>query len=291
MTHAHAHAHAQSSLHALSFLAAVGLALTLFPNSARGSSILLTPPFGWNGFAISANIEAGFRESLGGGVIATKNQTFMLVRPDPEAVPGLVFASTPISVTQAPASGEAKDVASGALNFSYTVGPAGASANDHFDFSLTSTTSAMNAMVDFGGGLVHADAFFHASLTLRTMGPINDAVGAFFGLPDMPSLSSPTESMTAIVTKGLWSAPGTLATLHPGDTGSEVSLTMSRWDQEFVYTFTYDIVTPYGTDPTYSYDLSGAAGVAAAPAVPEPSTALFLCLGAALAFWRKRDGN
>ena len=103
------------------------------------------------------------------------------------------------------------------------------------------------------------------------MGPIRDSVGAFFGLPDMPILSSPTESMTATVTKGPWATPATLATLLPGETGVEVPLTMSLWSEQFAYHFTYDIVTPYGTDPTYSYSLNGEAGIAA---IPEPTSTL-----------------
>jgi len=250
---------------------AVSLALMLIPRSASCSSVVLIPPSGWNGFAISANIETGFRESAGGGVIATKASTFMLVVPDRDGIPGLVIESTPILVTQAPTSGNIKDVATGELKFSFTVGRTDASANDGFDFSLTSTTSASDALVDFGSGLVHADAFFRASLSLRTMGPIDGAVGAFFGLPDMPALHSSTESMTATVTKGPWSAPTTLATLLPGETGLEVPLTMDLWTDQFTYHFTYEIVTPYGTDPTYSYSLNGEAGITA---IPEPASTL-----------------
>ena len=158
------------------------------------------------------------------------------------------------------------------MNFSFTVGQDGTSANDRFDFSLSSTTSASNALVMFNSkkGPVHADAFFRATLTLFTMGPIDKAVDGYFGLPDMPTLHSLTETMTAKVTKGPYSGPTTLATLIPGDTGVEVPLTMATWDQQFTYTFTYEIVTPYGTDPTYAYALSGVTGSAAA--VPEPST-------------------
>ena len=194
----------------------------------------------------------------------------MLVLPGRDGVPGLLIESNPLSVTQTPTSGAAKDVATGEFKFSFTVGQADVSASDRFDFSLTSTTSASEALVNFGSGLVHADAFFHASLTLITNGPIRGDVGAFFGLPDMPTLHSSTETMTAKVTKGPYSGPTTLATLIPGDTGVEVPLTMATWDQQFTYTFTYEIVTPYGTDPTYAYALSGVTGSAAA--VPEPST-------------------
>ena len=250
---------------------AVSLAFVLIPRSASGSSVVLTPPFGWNGFALSANIESGYRESDGGGVMATKNSTSMLVLPGRDGTPGLLIESMPISVTQSPTSGNIKDIATGEFKFSFTVGQLDASANDRFDFSLTNTTSAWNALVDFGAGPVHADAFFHASLTLVTMGPIRDSVGAFFGLPDMPILSSPTESMTATVTKGPWATPATLATLLPGETGVEVPLTMSLWSEQFTYHFTYDIVTPYGTDPTYSYSLNGEAGIAP---IPEPTSTL-----------------
>lgn len=249
---------------------AFGLALALIPHPAGGASVLLNPPSGWNGFFFSADIQSGFHESGGVGIVEVKKSTVMLVGPSPDVVPGLVLNSTPISAIQMPTSGNPKDVASGELRFSYTVGLADASANDHFGFSLTNTTSASHALVDFGSGPVPADAYFHASLKLVTMGPIGPAIGAVFGLPDMPSLNSPTESMTAGATKGPWSAPAELVSLLPGDTGVEVALTMTSWADQFTYYFTYDIVTPYGTDPTYSYALGGVAGVAA---IPEPSTA------------------
>ena len=268
------------------FLAAVGLTLTLIPHLANCSPILLNPPGGWNGFGFEAHIQAGFRESGGGGMVEVKNQTFMLVGPSPDIVPGMVIESTPISVTMAPASGNAKDVASGELKFSFTVGEDDAASSDRFDFSLTSTTSASEALYDFGGGLVPVDAYFRVALSLRTMGPMNPALDAFFGLPDMPTLNSPlTESMMVKVKKGPWSGPDTLATMLPGDTGVSVPLSMDSWSDTFTYDFTYEIMTPYGTDPTYSYSLSGDAGVAA---VPEPASALMIGFGGLLVVGYRR---
>ena len=262
------------------FLATVGLVLTLLPHSASCSPILLNPPGGWNGFAFEAHTQAGFRESGGGGMVEVKNQTFMLVGPSPDIVPGMVIESTPISVTMAPASGNAKDVASGELKFSFTVGEDDASSSDRFDFSLTSTTSASEALYDFGGGLVPVDAYFRAVLRLTTMGPMNPALDAFFGLPDMPTLNSPlTESMVVKVKKGPWSGPATLSTMLPGDTGVSVPLSMDSWSDTFTYEFTYEIITPHGTDPTYSYALNGSSGVAA---VPEPASALMIGFGGLL---------
>ena len=255
-------------------LALAGLVLSLLPRPAEGSSVMLDPPSGWNGFAFTAHLEAGFRKVGGSAVLATSNSTFMLVTPG-DVVPGQVFASAPLSVSQSPTAGAAKDGAQGEFQFSFTVGQAGVLANDRFDFSLTNTTSALGALVDFGGGPVPAAAYFRAELTLRTMGPIRDTVGAFFGLPDMPDLHSPTESMTATVTKGPYLAPTTLATLGPGDTGVDVALTMASWQEAFAYKFIYEITTPYGTDPTYAYNLSGVAGTAV---VPEPSTLALLGL-------------
>ena len=268
------------------FLAAVGLALTFLPRSASCSPILLNPPGGWNGFSFEAHIQAGFRESGGGGMVEVKKQAFMLVGPSPDIVPGMVIESTPISVTMAPASGNAKDVASGEMKFSFTVGEDDAASSDRFDFFLTSTTSASEALYDFGGGLVPVDAYFRASLSLRTMGPMNPALDAFFGLPDMPALNSPlTESMMVKVKKGPWSGPDTLVTMLPGDTGVSVPLSMDSWSDTFTYEFTYEIITPHGTDPTYSYALSGSSGVAA---VPEPASALMIGFGGLLVISYRR---
>ena len=123
--------------------------LSSVPHSASCSSVVLTPPSGWNGFALSAQIETGFRASDGGGIISTKASTFMLVLPGRDGVPGLLIESNPLSVTQIPTSGAAKDVATGEFKFSFTVGQADVSASDRFDFSLTSTTSASEALVNF----------------------------------------------------------------------------------------------------------------------------------------------
>lgn len=267
-------------------LAAVSLALTLLPHSASCSPILLNPPWGWNGFSFEAHTQAGFCESSGGGMVEVKNQTFMLVGPSPDIVPGMVIESTPISVTMAPTSGNAKDIATGELKFSFTVGADDPSSSDRFDFSLTSTTSASEALYDFGSGLVPVDAYFRAVLTLRTMGPMNPALDAFFGLPDMPALNSPlTESMMVKVKKGPWSGPDTLVTMLPGDTGVSVPLSMDSWSDTFTYEFTYEIITPHGTDPTYSYALSGSSGVAA---VPEPASALMIGFGGLLVISYRR---
>ena len=75
--------------------------------------MVLTPSPGWNGFVFNAQIESGFRESGGSGIISTTASTTMQVVPTRDGIPGLVLNSTPLSVSQAPTSGAAKDEATG----------------------------------------------------------------------------------------------------------------------------------------------------------------------------------
>ena len=92
-------------------------------------------------------------------------------------------------------SGSAKDISTGMLNVTFTIGTA--LTDDSFTFDLTSTTSAETAMVDFGAGLEAADAFFEATIRLQSYSPAH-IPGAVLKLPDMPALTDPsTESMIA----------------------------------------------------------------------------------------------
>lgn len=59
---------------------------------------------------------------------------------------------------------------------------------DSFSFNIDSSTSAMNALHNFGAGPVPADAFVELEITLTTAAPIT---GANLRLTGLPSLSTP----------------------------------------------------------------------------------------------------
>lgn len=254
----------------------VGIAF-LAPASSQAYSILLNPPDGWNGFYFEGTITAGFREHGGTSDLLTSSSALLLVGPSYETpAPGSVYSNS-VSLTNFPGTGLPKDQAGGLLEFSYTVGAADASASDRFDVRFTATTSASNAFVDFGSGLVEADAYFKVNLRMQSAWPLLTDAGATLGLPAMTNPTAPTpnvETLSAIATIGPYGVPATTYTRLPGD--PELVIPVTLGDGEFFeYTLEYSLLTPFGTDPTVSYDFNGSA----ATTVPEPSTLALVCLG------------
>lgn len=258
-------------------ISAGALLVAFLPQRVSAYSILLNPPAGWNGFFFEGNIVTGFRESAGPGTLLTTNTQTLLVAPDfPDpTTPGLVF-SNGVGFTSYPASGLPKDMSGGYLYFTYTVGDGTSTSSDSFNFGISATNSAASAMVDFGSGLAQADAFFQASFSLTSAWPLETSAGAMLGLPAMPSLTTTSphiESMIAVATLGPFGSPTTTYTRVPGDASLVVPVSLPEGDF-FEYKLDYTLLTPYGSDPAVSYQLSGSM----ATAVPEPSTTALLTL-------------
>lgn len=263
--------------------------LFVIPSSGHAASLILGSPGGWNGFELSASIRAGFRQAGGtAGVaseIVTSDQGFTYITPFVDEA-GDVLAATSttsgnpgLSASVAPDSGLAKDVAQGSLSASFTVGSA--TTNDRFDFTIDSLTSAELAQVDFGDGLENADAFFEATITLRTWSP---AVipGAVIQLPDLPTLTAATSSETLTASYTTYHDGVMVSESYgPGESGDVVGLDLSAVHEMFEYKLTYSVVTPFGTDPVTNYSFAGTT------AVPEPSTIICLALPV-LGFFRRR---
>ncbi len=256
--------------------------LLLIQRPASAASLILASEGGWNGFFLQADIRAGYRQAGGGAEVAKTDSGFLLVAPDihPAGTTLTMVSSVsglnPLSGTKAPDSGSAKDISTGMLNVTFTIGTA--LTDDSFTFDLTSTTSAETAMVDFGAGLEAADAFFEATIRLQSYSPAH-IPGAVLKLPDMPALTDPsTESMIATFSTFVGGSP-LGGYLLPGDPGFVLPIELDG-AESLEYLLTYSVVTPFGSDPTFGYSLTGGS------AVPEPS--LLPLLGLALLLHRRR---
>lgn len=266
------------------------LAIGLLPiafgiHEAGAASIILSPPAGWNGFYIEANIEAGFKQNGGPGSSTATASTARLVvdYADGSAVtPGYEFNSSPIALSIRPSdlaggSGAPKDIASGALIFSYKVGSLAAGSGDTLSFNIAGTTSAMNAYHDFGSGPIPADAYFKATLTVLCFGPIPAHFGATLTAPALPSLADPTQESIRAITSiaGETPLPFFITDQGAGDPAVAVPLTMTDVSSNFKYELVYEVRTPFGTDPDFNYQFVGGSSV-----IPECQTAMLALVAA-----------
>lgn len=266
-----------------SFLAAAG--------PTHAASLILASQGGWNGFAIEADIKAGFRQAGGTPGIAKEVSSgdggFLLIAPDIHP-PGTTLnltstttGSSPLSSSITPDTGMGKDIASGTLGVTFTIGTA--TTDDSFSFLIDSTTSAETAMVDFGAGLEPVDSFFEVSLKLSSFAPAT-IPGALIQLPALPTLTAPTpsvESMNSLISSYLGGAP-VVGFQSPGDPGLSFPLELNGLES-FEYELIYSIVTPFGSDPTVSYAIQGGSSV------PEPETLPLAGLAILILRRRKRS--
>jgi hypothetical protein len=252
-------------------LVCVCVASATLPATATAESLLLNPPSGWNGFFVSGTVRAGWKETGGPGSAITPGSSFMLAGPTfPPLTPGQVLTRPPLHLSSMPGSGNPKDIAEVRLDYSVTVGAAGAGGSDKFNLALSGTTSATNARYDFGGGLVPADAFIAVDFFMLTAAPVPAATNAVIGLPALPSLTtSPpnVESLSAVIQIGPFSAPTTI-TMAPGSGATLLPLVLNTATNDvFQYKFSYQLLTPYGTDPSVAIALEGS--MVRTNAVPE----------------------
>jgi len=269
------------------------IALLACASSGHAASLILASEGAWNGFEMRASLRSGFRQAgtaAGVGQEVSVSETGMsYVTPGAHEAGEVVMVTSDssgeplLSVSSTPDQGKPKDVAQGSISASFTVGSQ--SSDDTFSFNIDTLTSAELAQVDFGGGLENADAFFEASITLRTWAPAT-IPGAVIQLPTLPDLINPApsvENMTAAYSSFVGGAPVSQEFVA-GDSGELVGLHLSEIHERFEYTITYSIVTPYLTDPITSYSFSGGA----AATIPEPGTTLLLSSLAAGLFRRRR---
>ena len=274
----------------VSLIAAVfAVFIALSPSRASAYSLLLNAPSGWNGLAMGGSVVTGFRESGGPGLLLSTNAVlFPLINPDgPADVPGFSFTNWG-AWTNFPTSGLAKDMAGAILDISWTTGTTEPDSFDSFDVRIRATNSAEGAMVDFGAGAVQADGVVRVNFFLQSPGPLFVEGGtAGLELPAMQSLTAPApniESLIAVATIARYGeSPTTTYTRLPGDDALVIPLELSG-SQEFRYELSYELITPYGTDPGVDYSFSGGA----ATTVPEPSTYALLAMSAAGALWLAR---
>jgi hypothetical protein len=220
---------------------------------------------------LSGTVRAGWKEN--GGVLSaiTSASNFMMVRPSfPPPVPGEILTLPPLHIRSTPTSGDPKDVAEVLFDYRVTVGAAGPSGADKFNLSLSGTTSATSAQYDFGGGPVNADAFIAVDFFMMSFAPVPPDINAFIGLPALPSLTTlapNVESLNATVEIGPYSAPTTIV-MAPGSGATLLPFVLDPFTTDFFrYKFSYQLLTPYGTDPSVEISLQG--GMEQTNAVPE----------------------
>ena len=240
----------------------------IHPAQAAPSLLMSNQP-GWNGWSITINVRAGFREHGGAGEVAHASSGTLNIAPF-EVEPGELFTLAPVTALRVPGEGAAKDKASGSLGFSYRAGSS--TTDDTFDFTITTATSAESAKQSFAGGpLVPADAFVECDLYMRSFAPVSGL--ANLRIPDLPNLTSPdTEAMLAVFEMLPAGAPASYSGFTaPGDAGFTLPMAMAP-GASFVYHLHYEIVTPYGEDPEITYTLVGSASdhfVGAVPGGPD----------------------
>ena len=228
-------------------------------------SLILSDQPGWNGWSVMVNVRAGFREHGGTAEVAATRSGTLNIAPF-GTVPGEVFTLPDVTALRVPGEGASKDKASGAMGFSYKAGSA--TTDDKFDFTITTTTSAVSAKQSFAGGpLVPADAFVECDLYMRTFAPVSGT--ASLRIPDLPNLTSPdTEAMLAVFSMLPAGTPASYSGFTaPGDPGFTLPMAMAP-GASFEYHLHYEIVTPYGEDPETTYTLVGTAADHPAGAVP-----------------------
>ena len=272
-----------AGLVSLAVVAAAMIALDRRPAAAE--SILLNPPSGWNGIAISGSIRAGWKENGGVGESITSASGFLLAGPSyPPLAPGQVLNGTPLNLSIAPTSGDTKDKAEVTLNYSVTVGAAGPGSSDKFNLDFSGETSATNARVDFGGGLVPADAFIAVDVTLMTFAPVPAATLASIGLPALPLLTAlppNVESLSAMVKVGPFGAPTTIISMGPGASALTLPLVLDTATTDMLeYSLKYTLLTPYGTDPSVSFNLEGSMERSSVPEIGFTTAPVALFAGA-----------
>lgn len=240
------------------------------PLSAQtGHSLLLSEQPAWNGWGISASVKSGYRQHGGAGEVSTTHNGNLLISPFART-PGATVAMTPVETLFLPDSGvAAKDEARGKVEFVYQVGAA--ATNDSFEVRWNTSTSAVNALHDFGAGPVPADAFVEIELVLATSAPVT---GGSLRLPALPLLTAAAPSTESLVATVIGPVDGFFVA---GDPALDYPLTLpsvppaTPGRTQFTYTLTYSIVTPYGADPEATYTLrGGAVGPAVVP--PPPTT-------------------
>ena len=130
-----------------------------------------------------------------------------------------------------------------------------------------------------------ADAFIMAELTLIVPAPVPAATLASIGLPALPSLSAGppnVETLSATVKVGPFGAPTTVITQGPGSSALTLPLMLDpATTEQFEYKLTYTLLTPYGTDPSVSFNLEGSMERSSVPELGLGSAPLSLLCGAA----------
>lgn len=233
-----------------------------------GGSVLLSDPFlAGNGGMLMGSAAAGYISS--GGTLAITNPTIGNLQSS-IITPDTVYSFfLPATATQSPESGEVKDSATFTVNAAYSVG--NMSIGDGFDVSISGSASAVNSMVSGAEAGAFISGYASAYLRFEDIG----MPGSLLGLLELDVL----RGLVTYETLAQWTV--TDYTIGSVD---EPVVTVASLDHAFLYSlyeghayelrFDYEAVVPFGDDPPFSIDAH------ATLTIPEPSTGVFMALGA-----------
>ncbi len=172
--------------------------------------------------------------------------------------------------TATPTSTLAKDYGYARARFTYTNG--GPTTPDSLRIQLDVHGSAEDAFV--GTPPKPASLSIHVAMSYVLLGEPDG--GRFrITLPALPNVADPIHETLAAELNG----PMSPLHLPAGSAARVVELDAA---QNYVYTISYRLEVPFGTDPDFSYDFDG--GALAVTPVPEPGAGSF-AVGAGCALW------
>lgn len=180
-----------------------------------------------------------------------------------------------VSSLATPASSLAKDYGFAQARFTYTNG--GPTAPDSLRIQLDVHGSAEDAFV--GSPPKPASLSIHVAMSYVLLGEPDG--GRFqLTLPALPSVADPVHETLAAELNG----PMSPLHLPAGSAARVIELDAA---QNYVYTISYRLEVPFGTDPDFSYDFDG--GALGVTAVPEPAMgAVGVGAACALFAWIRR---
>lgn len=169
-----------------------------------------------------------------------------------------------------PSSPLAKDYGYARARFTYTNG--GPTAPDSLRIQLDVHGSAEQAMVGTPPKPASLSVFVEMSYLL-----LGEPDGGRFRLtlPALPAVTDPVHETFAAELNG------PMSPLHMA-AGSGARVVELNAAQTYVYTISYRLEVPHGTDPDFSYDFDG--GSLGVTAVPEPGTGMIF-VGASCGLW------
>jgi hypothetical protein len=200
------------------------------------------------------------------GYTASKVNNFMIDTGSPDpffllrgfVAKGGTASAGPVKVL--PTSGDAKDYASGKIDFSYTVGTL--FTPDTMSLTFDSYASALTSQLSG----INADARVDLQVKVQIPNTSIPGKALIFTIPTLPSLGSTATIHDELTYNDLGGTVFVASRKTGGSVLPSASFTLDPANN-YIYTADYTLVVPYGTDPQDLVQLTALLGVG--PKVPE----------------------